>query len=75
MDSTLTIYWHVGQESAGNEPLRPERAYFYWRQGDDGPDEHTASFGRAQLEAEIRRLEEAGADTPPEFRKALAMMA
>lgn len=71
MEEPLRISYHIGQEGAGREPLRPERAYFYWKRPGSEVAVHTASFDRAQLAAEIQKLERDGRAVPPEFREAL----
>jgi hypothetical protein len=74
MDESLRIDWHVGRESAGDNPLGPEKAYFYWKRGNEERAEHVREFTRSELEAEIAALEKQKQAVPVEYRAALSRM-
>lgn len=64
------ISWHIGKEAGPGECLDapPYKAYFYWKQ--DGIIVHSREFLADELEAEIKRRQEAGEQTV-DFKEAL----
>ncbi|MGD2114414.1 MAG: hypothetical protein PVG07_05140 [Acidobacteriota bacterium] len=65
-----TIEWDIATPETGGTPERdPRKARFRWKQGDAVIK--TQDFTQEDLEAQIRRLEQAGGPVPPAFYDAL----
>jgi hypothetical protein len=60
------------RESFGSEPYRKEKVRIEWLKADGTPAKPPEVYSREQLEAKIRKLEEASLPVPPEYRDALA---
>lgn len=66
-----TLVWEIRAPETGGSPERdPRKAYFQWKDGESVIK--TQDFTEEELEAQVRRLEEAGHEVPAGFREALA---